>query len=367
MAIFFFLVGLELKREIIGGELASFKKAALPIGAAIGGMLAPALIYFSINRGSEAVKGWGIPMATDIAFALGVLLLLGRRLPASIKLFLIALAIADDIGAVLAIALFYTSDISFLNLAIGGACMATLIIANYLGIRNTHFYAVIGIGGVWLAFLLSGVHATIAGVLSAFAIPARTLIDEKDFVKTIRLYIDRFEKAPSKTMSLVTPEQLHVIQAIKLSSEGAETPLQRIEHALHPWVSFLIIPVFALANAGIELPREIFHSLANPVTLGVILGLVIGKFVGIVGFALVLVKLKVASLPNGMNWYHILGIGFLAGMGFTMSLFISALAFDNNGALLQAKFGIIIASITSALLGFLILFFSSRAQPQARM
>jgi len=363
MSVFFFLVGLELKREIIGGELSSFKKAVLPLGAAVGGMLVPALIYFAFNHGNESVKGWGIPMATDIAFALGVLLLLGKRVPVSIKLFLTALAIADDLGAVLTIALFYTSDISFINLGIGAAFLAALIVANFLGVRNSHFYALVGIGGVWLAFLLSGVHATIAGVLAAFAIPARTLIDETDFVRTMRRYTDKFEKAPSNKIPLVTPEQLHIIQAIKLTSAGAETPLQRIEHALHPWVSFIIIPVFALSNAGVELSGEIFSSMFNPVTIGVVLGLVIGKFVGVAGFSFLLVKLNIAVLPGGLNWKHILGVSLLAGMGFTMSLFISALAFGDNGMLLQAKLGILIASIISALLGFAVFYFLGRPKP----
>jgi NhaA family Na+:H+ antiporter len=364
MSIFFFVVGLELKREIIGGELSSFKKAVLPLGAALGGMLMPALIYFAFNHGTAAVKGWGIPMATDIAFALGVLHLLGKRVPVTLKIFLTALAIADDLGAVLTIAFFYTSDISFINLAIGAAFLTTLIIANYLGVRNTQFYAILGIGGLWLAFLLSGVHATVAGVLGAFAIPARSIIDESNFVKTLKKYTARFEAAPANKVSLVTPEQLHIIQAIKLTSEDAETPLQRIEHALHPWVSFVIVPIFALSNAGIELSRDIFSSFSDPVTLGVLFGLVFGKFIGISGVSLLLIRLKLALAPTGFRTKHILGVGVLSGMGFTMSLFITALAFGDNGSLVKAKLGVLFASLISAILGFAILFFSRNVQKQ---
>ena len=355
MAIFFFVVGLELKREIIGGELSTFKKAALPIGAAVGGMLVPALIYALFNHGTPAAKGWGVPMATDIAFALGVLVLLGKRVPSSIKIFLTALAIADDLGAVTTIALFYTSDISFANLAVGAFFLAALIIANVLGVRSTRFYAVVGVGGLWLAFLLSGVHATIAGVLGAFAIPARTLIDEADFTNTLKKYTARFEKAPANKVSLVTPEQLHIIQAIKLTSEDAETPLQRIEHALHPWVSFLIVPLFAFANAGIELSANLFTSL-SPVTTGIVLGLVLGKFIGISGFSFLLVKAKVAELPAGFTWHHIIGVSIVAGMGFTMSLFISSLAFGENGMLVHAKLGVIVASVLAAAIGYAYLY-----------
>lgn len=351
MAVFFFVVGLELKREIIGGELSTFKKAALPVAAALGGMAIPALIYAFFNHDTPAAKGWGIPMATDIAFALGVLVLLGKRVPASLKIFLTALAIADDLGAVTTIALFYTSDISFANLAVGAFFLATLIIANVLGVRSTHFYAVVGIGGLWLAFLLSGVHATIAGVLGAFAIPARTLINEADFTDTLKKYTERFEKAPANKISLVTPEQLHIIQAIKLTSEDAETPLQRIEHALHPWVSFLIVPLFAFANAGLELSADLFASF-NPVTTGIVLGLVVGKFIGITGFSFLFVKLKVAELPAGLTWHHVIGVSIVAGMGFTMSLFIASLAFGENGMLVHAKLGIIIASVLAAAAGY---------------
>jgi NhaA family Na+:H+ antiporter len=356
MSIFFFVVGLELKREIIGGELTTLKKAALPIGAALGGMLVPALIFIGLNPDSPASSGWGIPMATDIAFALGVLILLGKRVPVSIKLFLTALAIIDDLGAVLVIAFFYTSDISFMNLAIGGGFMATLIAANHLGVRNTLFYGIVGIGGVWLSFLLSGVHATIAGVLLAFAIPARTKIDELGFIKKLKEYTEWFEKSDRIDSRLITTKQLHIIQEIKTASMYAETPLQRLEEAMHPLVAFIVVPLFALANAGIELSGETFSSLLHPVTIGVVSGLVLGKFLGVTGFTFLLVKTKIAVLPPGVNWTHICGIALLAGIGFTMSLFISELAFTDPAMILHAKLGIMIASVIAAALGFVVLF-----------
>lgn len=366
MSIFFFVVGLELKREIIGGELSTFKKAVLPVGAAIGGMVVPALIYLAFNHSGPPATGWGIPMATDIAFALGVLLMLGKRIPVSAKLFLMALAIADDLGAVMAIAFFYTSDISFFNLAVGAIFLTTLIIANILGVRNTLFYALFGIGGLWLAFLLSGVHATIAGALGAFAIPARTNINEVDFITSLKNYIARFEKAPSNKTALVTPEQLQIIQAIKITSKRAETPLQRLEYVMHPFVGFIIIPIFALSNAGIELSGDTFSLVLSPVTIGIILGLVVGKFIGIVGFSFFLVKSKIALLPESLSWKHICGVSMLAGMGFTMSLFISGLAFSDLQMILQAKLGIFIASITSALIGFSVLFLIKNNQDPAK-
>jgi len=365
MSVFFFVVGLELKREIIGGELSTLKKAALPIGAAIGGMVVPALIFFGLNPHGPASSGWGIPMATDIAFALGVLILLGKRIPVSIKLFLTALAITDDLGAVLVIAFFYTSDISFINLAIGGGFMATLIAANYLGVRNTLFYGLVGIGGLWLAFLLSGVHATIAGVLAAFTIPAGTKIDELGFIMKMKGYTKRFEKANPNNSPLITTKQFHIIKEIKTASIHAETPLQRLEHAMHPLVAFIVVPVFALANAGIELSGETFSSLQHPVTIGVVLGLVLGKFVGVAGFSFLLVKTKIAVLPPSVNWTHICGVALLAGIGFTMSLFISELAFTDPKMIHHAKLGIMIASVAAATLGFVLLMMGSKQNSSA--
>jgi Na+:H+ antiporter, NhaA family len=354
MAMFFFVIGLELKREIIAGELSEPRQAILPIAAAIGGMLTPALIYIAVNRQVPELQGWGIPMATDIAFALGVLALLGKRIPLSLKIFITALAIADDLGAVLVIALFYTSHISFINLSIGVGFLAVLMGANLLGIRNATFYGTIGIFGVWLAFMLSGVHATIAGVLAALTIPARTKIDEIDFTKKLKAYTNEFLQIPPNDITLLEREQVHVIEKIKDLTKAADTPLQRLEHGLHGLVALVVMPLFALANAGITLQAESFTQIQS-VTLGTFLGLLVGKFIGITGFSWLMVKLKWTSLPVDMQWNHIIGAGFLAGIGFTMSLFVANLAFETTELINQAKLGILAASLIAGLLGYLIL------------
>ncbi|ETZ24354.1 Na+/H+ antiporter NhaA [Pedobacter sp. V48] len=354
MAIFFFVIGLELKREFMDGELSSLKKASLPMTAALGGMLVPALIYYAINSGTEADHGWGIPMATDIAFALALLSMASKHIPVSIKVFLSALAVADDLGAVLVIAFFYTADINFVALGIGFGFLLLLIAGNGLGIRSSIFYLIIGFG-VWIGFLLSGVHATIAGVLVAFTIPAVTKIDEQIYSTNLRkLSYDFQEDIPEKG-SLITPNQNKTIQKVKSLSMAAETPLQTIEHALHPWVAFGIMPLFALANAGIVIGADFFSSIINPVSIGVAAGLIIGKFVGILTFCWVMVKFGLASLPEAANWKHITGVALLAGIGFTMSLFISGLAFKNPAFIDQAKYGILIASVIAGVLGTIVL------------
>lgn len=356
MAIFFFVVGLELKREIVGGEISNPKKAILPIFAAFGGMIFPALIYIVLNNSGNAHYGWGIPMATDIAFALGVLYLLGTKIPASLKIFLTALAIADDLGAVLIIAFFYTSEISFISLGIGAFLLFVLLFANKMGVRNTLFYAFIGIGGVWLAFLMSGVHATIAAVSVAFIIPANTKINESVFVETMKHYLNKFKEAdPDDTVPTLTSEQLHLLEDMREFNSLAITPLQRLEHALHPFVTFIVMPIFALANAGITMDLDFNSLTANNVALGIILGLIVGKFIGIVGFTSLLVKLKVAEFPEGMRMKHLVGVGLLAGIGFTMSLFVTTLAFGNTEYEIQAKIGILIGSFISGILGYFVL------------
>jgi len=359
MGIFFFVIGLELKREIIGGELSTPRKAVLPFAAGLGGMLVPALFYFIFNKGGEGVHGWGIPMATDIAFALGIMALLGKRIPLSLKVFLTALAIADDLGAVMVIAFFYTSNIEFYNLLIGGGFFGALVLMNYLGVRNTFAYGLIGIGGVWLAFMLSGVHATIAGVLAALAIPARTRIDENLFSRKMDMLLEKFKLSKPNKNRLITSDQLHVLETMRKTVKASETPLQRLEHKMHALVAFFIMPVFALANAGIELKAEILGYFTSPVTLGIMVGLVIGKFVGIVFFSKLMVKLKWASLPEYCNWYHVYGVALLAGVGFTMSLFITKLAFANEEIIYQAKLGVMSASVIAGVLGFFVLRYAS--------
>lgn len=355
MALFFFVVGLELKREIIAGELSDPKKAALPIAAAIGGMVFPALVYLFFNRTGAAANGWGIPMATDIAFALGVLYLLGDKVPLSLKIFLTVLAIADDIGAVLVIAFFYTSDINFVSLLTGAGFMAVLIFANRIGVRNTVFYGVVGIAGLWLAFIMSGVHATIAGVLAAFTIPASVKVSTSIYTKELELLLDRFKSAEVNTLPTVSPEQFKILSKIENFSEKALTPLQRLEHTMHPFVAFLIMPIFALSNAGIELSGNLFTQIQSPVTSGVFFGLLVGKVVGVVGVVYLMLLLKWAVLPQGVNMWHMWGAGFLAAIGFTMSLFISGLAFVQEEYGTQAKLGVLAASILASVIGYFII------------
>jgi len=356
MAVFFFVVGLELKREIVGGELSNPRKAVLPIVAAIGGMLVPALIYLVLNPVGAAHKGWGIPMATDIAFALGVLYLLGNKIPLSLKVFLTALAIVDDLGAVLVIALFYTSDISLLNLFIGLGFVLLMFIGNKMGVRSILFYAILGIGGVWTAFLLSGVHATIAAVLAAFTIPADVKIKEQVFMDKIQKHLSRFKELdPNDRMPTLSNEQLQVLEDIQKDTHAAMTPLQKLEHSMHPMVSFVIIPIFALANAGISLDMDLSSLTETNVALGVGLGLLLGKVVGVVGFTMLFVRLKIAALPDGMHFKNLLGLGFLAAIGFTMSLFVTELAFADEAFKTQAKLGIFVASIIGGISGYIIL------------
>ncbi|WP_421945049.1 Na+/H+ antiporter NhaA [Pedobacter sp.] len=354
MALFFFVIGLELKREFMEGELSTFSKALLPMTAALGGMLVPAGIYFLINRGTSADHGWGIPMATDIAFALALLSMAGKHIPGSIKVFLSALAVADDLGAVLVIAFFYTGQVNFVALGIAGIFLIVLIIGNAMGIRSSAFYLIIGIV-VWIGFLLSGVHATLAGVLVAFTIPARTKIDEEVYSNTLRKLTDDFDREIPSNSTLTTPDQHQTIQQVKHLSLAAETPLQKIEHALHPYVAFLVMPLFALANSGILIGADFFSAIINPVSIGVTVGLVLGKFIGILLFSFIMVKLRIAKLPEGGTWKHMIGVSLLAGIGFTMSLFISGLAFSNPQYVEQAKYGILIASVLAGILGTLVL------------
>lgn len=356
MSIFFFVVGLELKREIIGGELSNPKQALLPIVAAVGGMLMPAIIYLICNPSGEPHKGWGIPMATDIAFALGVLYLLGNKIPLPLKVFLTALAIVDDLGAVLVIAFFYTSNIDIAYLSIGLIILGAMYLANRLGVRSILFYALLGICGVWTAFLLSGVHATIAAVLAAFTIPADVKIKENVFISKIQVYLERFKNIdPTENTPTLTNEQLHVLEKINEATLAATPPLQRLEHAMHPAVSFLIIPVFAIANAGISLDIDFEMLLSNNIALGTALGLIVGKVLGVVGFSYAFIRLKIADAPEGMNFTSLLGLGFLASIGFTMSLFITSLAFSNEEYHTQAKIGIFAASLIGGITGYLIL------------
>jgi Na+:H+ antiporter, NhaA family len=355
MAVFFLVVGLEIKREILVGELSSIRNATLPVAAAVGGAVVPATIYLTINAGTEGSAGWGIPMATDIAFALGVLALLGQRAPAGLKVFLTALAIVDDIVAVLVIAFFYTSDISWGALGVGVAFLAALVVANLLGVGKTLVYAVLGIG-LWLCFLLSGVHATIAGVLLALTVPTSSFMNPTAFLERVRYILDRFEKAGEKGENVLTNEERQAaLHALNHAAYKLEPPLHELEHALHPWVVFAIMPLFALANAGVPLGGAILETLTSPVALGIVVGLVVGKQLGITLFAWLAVRSGISELPGDINWRHVYGAGWLAGIGFTMSLFITDLAFSDGSLVDAAKLGILVASLIAGVVGWTIL------------
>ncbi len=359
MAVFFFVVGLEIKREVLVGELASRRQAALPVAAALGGMVVPAALYAAVNRGGAGAGGWGIPMATDIAFALGVLALLGRRAPTGLKIFLAALAIVDDLGAVLAIALFYTAQVSWVALGAAALFLALLILANRLRIRHPLAYALLGVG-LWVAFLESGVHATIAGVLLALTIPARTRVDPGEFSRRVGALLRHFDRVDEGAGTILTnADQQAALAELEDLAEGVQTPLQRLEHALHPWVAFGIVPLFALANAGVALGGGPGAALTEPVTLGVLLGLVVGKQVGVMAGAWLAVRGGVADLPEGVTWRHLYGAGWLAGIGFTMSLFIGALAFGEGALLDAAKVGILTASLIAGGVGWALLRFQA--------
>lgn len=366
MAIFFFVVGLEIKREILVGELSSIRKAAMPVAAAIGGMVFPALIYAGINWNAAGFGGWGIPMATDIAFALGILALLGNRVPLSLKVFLTALAIIDDLGAVLVIAIFYTSEINVTMVYLSLAVLLLLIVFNRLDVRHPLFYILPGLF-LWMFFLKSGLHATIAGVLLAMTVPARAKVDTKSFVDQSRHLLDEMEgDGLSEEPAFVPERQQHIVHSMSMLSEAVEAPLQRMEHALHSWTTYFIIPIFALANAGVHLSFDA-EFLTGKVTLGVLLGLVLGKPLGIFLFSWLSVKVGLAAKPAGVTWWHIFGVGWLAGIGFTMSLFITNLAFQDETMLQMAKIGILGASLISGVIGYACLYKFTKPVPQAQM
>jgi NhaA family Na+:H+ antiporter len=355
MAIFFFVVGLEIKRELLVGELAEPRKALLPIGAAIGGMLVPAAAYLVFNAGTPTANGWGIPMATDIAFALGVLALLGGGIPDALKVFLVALAIVDDLGAVLVIAFFYTSSVDFSGLVLAAGFLAGLVLANRAGLRSPLVYLVLGMG-LWYGFLVSGVHATLAGVIAALTVPARVRLSPGRLAAVVRRAADRLDALETeKGLAQMDAQRFAIISTLKKAAQDAKTPLQRFEHLLHPWVAFVILPLFALFNAGIALDRGAFASALEPVPLGIVAGLVVGKQVGVFGATWLLVKTGAAALPQGVSWRHLYGVAWLAGIGFTMSLFVSGLAFTDPAIQGQAKLGILLGSLVSGAVGAAIL------------
>ncbi|MDR6968130.1 NhaA family Na+:H+ antiporter [Flavobacterium arsenatis] len=363
ISIFFFVLGLELKREMVDGQLSGVKNAILPIIVGISGMIFPALIFYFFNSSDTAVlDGWGIPMACDIAFVLGILYLLGDRIPASVKIFFTAFGIVDDLGAVLIIAFVYTSEISFVSLMIGMAFFILLVIANRVGVRSTVFYGIVGILGVWLPFLLSGVHATIAAVLVAFTIPATTKISEAGFLKKIRNYIASLGETGALTGPTLTKEKWYIMKNMKSITSHAMPPLQRLEHGLHPVVSFVVMPIFALANAGVVFNVNFSDLFSNNIFSGIVVGLLAGKFLGIFGVTFILLKLKLVKLPMKMNMNHLFGISILSGVGFTMCLFITTLAYENQEHITQAKIAIFVASIIAGVAGYLILSRNSKKE-----
>jgi Na+:H+ antiporter, NhaA family len=361
MAVFFFVIGLEVKRELVIGELSSFDKAALPVSAAIGGMLVPALFFVAVylvgggDSSSEGLNGWGIPMATDIAFALGILALFGDRIPLSLKVFLTALAIADDLGAIMVIAFFYTESISWTGLGIAGGFLFLMLVASRLGVRSMAVFGLLAIGG-WAGLYASGIHATIGGVVAAMLVPVTARLSPRDFFSLSRARIDELEAADISRSSMVADKgQLEALDHLYLTVEDMRPAGIAMEHLLHPLQVFLILPLFAFFNAGVALESEVLSSALNPITLGIFAGLVLGKPVGVLLFSWLAVKSGKASLPEGFTWTHLAGVGSLAGVGFTMSIFISDLAFSEELTRSWSKVAILVASLSSGALGYLMI------------
>jgi NhaA family Na+:H+ antiporter len=356
MVVFFFVVGLEIKRELVAGQLSTVRKAALPVAAALGGMLVPALLYWRINPAGPAAAGWGVPMATDIAFALGVLALFGARVPTGLKVFLTALAIVDDLGAVLVIAVFYTHAIQWPGALAAATFLALIALANRSGIRHPVVYVALALG-VWAGVLASGVHATVAGVLVAILVPVRSRLHPREFLELTDDRLSRLRQAQMTSDSLIEDRwQLDAISDLRRVASEMRPPGLALEETFHPFVAFAILPLFAFFNAGVAINGRLVDALVQPVGLGVILGLVIGKQVGITVFSWLAVKVGGAERPEGVRWSHIYGGAALAGIGFTMSIFVTELAFDDPGYLANAKVGILIASLVAAGWGSAVLY-----------
>ncbi len=370
MAFFFFSVGLEIKREVLVGELSSFRNALLPIIAAIGGMVVPVLIYRYLAQGTDYADGWAIPMATDIAFSLGVLAMLGNRVPIGLKVFLTTLAVVDDIGGIMVIALFYSGHIEYTMLLWAAAFLAALFIGGRLGVQSKLFYGALGTC-VWFCFLNAGIHPTIAGVLVAFTIPSKPVFAPEKYVKSIRQNISYFlseddEKLNSRT--ILDKNQLNLLKQIETASDKVISPLQDMEDTLHPFVNYIIVPLFAFANAGIFFGGMEISQLYSGIAPAIILSLVVGKFVGIFLFSWLTIICRLAPMPEGGNWSRMASVSMLGGIGFTVSLFIANLSFGANASMAillnDAKLGILVASILAGILGWLLLHFSLPQEPQ---
>jgi len=358
MVLFFFVIGLEIKRELLHGELASPRKAALPIAAAAGGMIVPALIFTVFNGGGDGGRGWGIPMATDIAFALGVLALVGKGIPAPLRVFLLALAVADDLGAIMVIAIFYTETLSVEWLGIAGWLVVMILLMQRFDIREINPYWVVG-GALWLAVLESGVHATIAGVALGLLTPASAYMKPEEYAEESDKIIHDWQDAVERGEQASAQALLGQLEELTTS---AEPPLERLERALVRWSSFFVVPIFALANSGVSLGGGVIEdAVSSDVTLGVLLGLLAGKVIGVIGTTWLVTALGWSELPRGVRWPHIIGVGLLAGIGFTVALFITELAFDENEVLAtNAKIGILTASTVAGILGYTLLKLTTR-------
>lgn len=362
MAIFFFAIGLEIKREVLVGELTSLKQALLPIVAAIGGMVVPVLLFMYVGRGSDFLRGSAIPMATDIAFSLGVLAMLGKRVPIALKIFLTTLAVVDDIGGILVIAIFYSSHIEVTYLLYAVGVFLALWIGGRAGVNSKMFYFILG-GVVWFLFLNSGIHPTIAGVLVAFCVPAKPVLATSHFISTIRKEIVNFPQeqfADTDQSIMLSKEQLNCLKSIESASDKVISPLQDLEDTLHPVINYLIIPLFAFANAGIVLSGLELSSLFSGISLAIFLGLLLGKFLGIFLSSWIVIKLKIVSMPTHVTWKSLAAVSVLGGIGFTVSLFIANLSFGDMGPegvvlLERAKLGIVAGSLASGIVGYFLL------------
>lgn len=361
MAVFFFVVGLEIKREIVAGQLSTIRQASLPIAAAIGGMVVPALIYVMFNGGTISEQGWGIPMATDIAFALGILSMFSKKVPFSLKIFLTALAVVDDLGAILVIALFYSSQINFLMLGVAALVMAFLITLNVTNVYKMRWYLIPSIV-LWLLFLNSGIHATIAGVLIAMTMPATAKYSKSHFVGRARELTSRFKNTNIRRKPVMCNDnQHHALEELRGLARNSISPVQRLEYSLHGAVNFFIMPLFALANAGVIVSAADLSQLVGPQGLGIELGLVIGKPLGIMLFSFIIIRSGLSSMPSGATWRTMFGVACLGGIGFTMSIFIDMLAFESGSPLINyGKMAILSASLIAAVLGSVVLMTGKR-------
>lgn len=367
MAIFFFSIGLEIKREVLVGELSSFRQALLPIVAAIGGMIVPVVIFSLLAKGTDYTGGAAIPMATDIAFSLGVLAMLGKRVPVSLKIFLTTLAVVDDIGGIIVIAAFYSTHIELSFLLIAAVLLLVLVIGGtIMKVQSTAFYFLLG-AVVWFLFLNSGIHPTIAGVLVAFTVPAQPQYDPRKYINKIMKAMSNFKNESDdgalNKRTILSHDQMNWLKQVESASDKVISPLQELEDTLHPFVNYFIIPLFAFANAGIFLLDTDPLSAVEGISLAIICGLVIGKFVGILTFSWLTIKLKLAPMPAHSNWHMMASVSMLGGIGFTVSLFIATLSFGSGGAhmldlLNHAKLGIVLGSLLSGIIGFIWLHFT---------